>query len=63
MLAGSNLANAVPENRLRNSSPPLTLSPGTYDLYWVANDNTPPAALAKGVVIAAGKITEAAVTR
>jgi hypothetical protein len=61
--AGTNIANTIPMNRSRNASQPLTLPPGTYDLYWVANDNTPPASLAKGVVVSAGKITEATAAR
>jgi hypothetical protein len=63
VFTGSNIAQATPVNRSRNAGQPLTLPPGTYDLYWVANDNTPAAPLAKGVVVSAGKITEATATR
>ncbi len=58
--AGASIATSVPLNRSRDFSHPLPLPPSTYDIYWVANDNTPAAPLAKGVVVSAGKITEAA---
>jgi hypothetical protein len=63
VLAGANIDNTIPTNRSRNTSQPLTLPPGTYDLYWAANVNTPVAPLAKGVVVAAGKITDATAGR
>jgi hypothetical protein len=57
--AGADVASSIPINRSRNAGQPLTLSPGTYDLYWQRSQNAAPVRLAQGVVVAAGRITEA----
>jgi hypothetical protein len=59
VLAGADINTAPPVNRSRDAGVQLPLPPATYDLYWRPDEGTPPAVLARGVVVRSGQVSEA----
>ena len=60
--AGDDVTRTAPVNRSRNPAQPLTLPPGTYDVYWQRSQSAPPLMVAKGIVVTAGRVTDAGAT-